>query len=102
MERVTGIEPALSAWELYELMGVRLVLCEFRGPERPGVSLGCLPYWHVNGTEPGCDSHLARTSRPVFVGFTRPVILMRGWPTTTRSAYLPVLLLSLTSATTAE
>jgi len=43
MERVTGIEPALSAWELYELMGVCLVLCEFRGPERPGVSLGCLP-----------------------------------------------------------
>jgi len=43
MERVTGIEPALSAWELLERMGMCLVFCEFRGPERPGVSLGCLP-----------------------------------------------------------
>jgi hypothetical protein len=43
MERVTGIEPALSAWELFELKGMCLVLCEFLGPERPGVSLGCLP-----------------------------------------------------------
>jgi hypothetical protein len=43
VERVTGIEPALSAWELFELMGVCSVLCEFRGPERPGVSFGRLP-----------------------------------------------------------
>jgi len=50
VERVTGIEPALSAWELFELMGMCLVLREFRGHLRPGVSLGCLPQWHVNGT----------------------------------------------------
>jgi len=43
VERVTGIEPALSAWELLEPMGMCLVPCEFRGPERPGVSLGCPP-----------------------------------------------------------
>jgi|BarGraNGADG00212_1021973.scaffolds.fasta_scaffold16870_3 hypothetical protein len=43
VERVTGIEPALSAWELFEPMGVCLVLCEFRGLERPRVSLGCPP-----------------------------------------------------------
>jgi hypothetical protein len=43
VERVTGIEPALSAWELFELMGMCLVPCEFRGHGRPGVSLGCLP-----------------------------------------------------------
>jgi hypothetical protein len=43
VERVTGIEPALSAWELLERMGMCLVLYEFRGLERPGVSLGCLP-----------------------------------------------------------
>ena|GEM_PF-5231017 len=43
MERVTGIELALAAWELFELKGMCLVLCEFLGPERPGVSLGCLP-----------------------------------------------------------
>jgi hypothetical protein len=43
VERVTGIEPALSAWELFELMGMCLVLCGFRGPERTGVSLGRLP-----------------------------------------------------------
>ncbi len=43
VERVTGIEPALSAWELLERMGMCLVPCEFRGPERSGVSLGCLP-----------------------------------------------------------
>src|SRR5665647_3414990 len=49
IERVTGIEPALSAWELLERMGMCLVFCEVRGPERPGVSLGCLPSWHVTG-----------------------------------------------------
>jgi len=43
VERVTGIEPALSAWELLERMGMCLVPCEFRGHERPGVSPGCLP-----------------------------------------------------------
>ena len=43
VERVTGIEPALSAWELLEPLGMCLVPCEFRGPERPGVSLGCPP-----------------------------------------------------------
>ena len=51
MERMTGFEPALSAWELLEPMGMCLVPCEFRGPERPGVSLGCLPQmtrqWHA-------------------------------------------------------
>jgi len=50
VERVTGIEPALSAWELLERMGMCLVPCEFRGHERPGVSPGCLPKWHANGT----------------------------------------------------
>src|SRR5665647_1913119 len=43
VERVTGIEPALSAWELPEPMGVCLVLCDVRGHERPGVSLGRPP-----------------------------------------------------------
>jgi len=43
MERGTGTEPALSAWELLELMRMCLVLCEFGGHERPGVSLGRLP-----------------------------------------------------------
>ena len=43
VERVTGIEPALSAWELLELMGISLVNCGLHGHERPGVSLGRLP-----------------------------------------------------------
>jgi hypothetical protein len=43
VERVTGIEPALSAWELLELMGISLVNCRLHGHERPGVSLGRLP-----------------------------------------------------------
>ncbi len=43
VERVTGIEPALSAWELLKLMGMCLVPCVFRGHERPEVSLGRLP-----------------------------------------------------------
>ena len=43
VERVTGIEPALSAWELLEPMGMCLVPCVFRGHERPGVSFGRLP-----------------------------------------------------------
>jgi hypothetical protein len=43
LERVTGIEPALSAWELLKLMGMCLVPCVFRGHERPEVSLGRLP-----------------------------------------------------------
>jgi hypothetical protein len=40
VERVTGIEPALSAWELSELMGVCSARCGIRGHERPGVSHG--------------------------------------------------------------
>jgi len=43
VERVTGIEPALSAWELLKLMGMCLVPCVFRGHERPEVSFGRLP-----------------------------------------------------------
>ena len=43
VERVTGIEPALSAWELPERMGLRVAACAFRGHERPGLSLGRLP-----------------------------------------------------------
>jgi hypothetical protein len=43
VEQVTGIEPALSAWELLKLMGMCLVPCEFRGHERSGVSFGRLP-----------------------------------------------------------
>ena len=50
MERVTGIEPALSAWELSEHMGVCWSRCGFRGHERPGLSLGGPRQWHVNGT----------------------------------------------------
>jgi hypothetical protein len=43
LERVTGIAPALSAWELLKLMGMCLVSCVFRGHERLGVSFGRLP-----------------------------------------------------------
>ena len=43
LERVTGIEPALSAWELFELMGFVLGSWRVSCPERPGASLGCLP-----------------------------------------------------------
>jgi len=43
VERVTGIEPALSAWELLKLMGMCLVPRVFRGHERPEVSFGRLP-----------------------------------------------------------
>jgi hypothetical protein len=49
IERVAGAEPALSAWELLERMGMRFVPCEFRSHVRPGVSLGCLPQWHGAG-----------------------------------------------------
>jgi hypothetical protein len=61
VERVMGIEPALSAWELLELMGVCLVLCEFRGPEGLECPLDACRY----GKEPEFESGLARTSRPV-------------------------------------
>ena len=43
VERVTGIEPALSAWELLELLGMCLLRHGFRGHERPGPAPGCLP-----------------------------------------------------------
>jgi len=43
LERVTGIEPALSAWELLELVLITWVRCGFHGHERPGLSLGCPP-----------------------------------------------------------
>ena len=67
VERVTGIEPALSAWELLERMGMCLVPCVFRGHERPEVSLGCPPQWHANGTlKIGCSApgSLLAKSRP--------------------------------------
>jgi len=43
VERVTGIEPALSAWELLERRRIGLARCGFGGHERPGEALGCLP-----------------------------------------------------------
>ena len=43
VERVTGIEPALSAWELFARMGFVLGSLRFSGPERPGVACVCLP-----------------------------------------------------------
>ena len=41
VERVTGIEPALSAWELLERRRISLARCGFGGHERPGVNLAC-------------------------------------------------------------
>jgi len=43
VEWVTGIEPALSAWELLERMGISVVRSGFLGHERPGLSCGCPP-----------------------------------------------------------
>ena len=42
VERVTGIQPALSAWELLERRRISLARCGFGGHERPGVNLACL------------------------------------------------------------
>jgi hypothetical protein len=41
VERVTGIDPALSAWELIERRRISLARCGFGGHERPEVNLAC-------------------------------------------------------------
>src|SRR5664280_1388021 len=52
VERVTGIEPALSAWELFELMGFVLGSLRVSRP-RAAWSVPWMPaVRHVNGTEP--------------------------------------------------
>jgi hypothetical protein len=38
LERVTGIEPALSAWELDRWGGLRALTCEFEGPRVPATT----------------------------------------------------------------
>src|ERR1035437_7233909 len=70
MERVTGIEPALSAWELCELMGFVLGSLRVSRP-RAAWSVPWMPavmarQWHGAGD----SSRLVRTSRPVFAGFS--------------------------------
>ena len=64
VERVTGIEPALSAWELLEVSHVCLARCGFSGHERPGASLGRRWQWHANGTLRPRDRAGAPRGRP--------------------------------------
>ena len=58
-ERVTGIEPALSAWEPYKIPRPYPLASGQSGIKWPGVTPGGPPYWPANGLR----SHAVRMSR---------------------------------------